>query len=445
MVGVKLQCMKHNMSLIAGIFGAGLAVSLITVYASAQSLAQTVPEAPSNAGDALYDDPKRGETVRERSRPGYDPAGVRVGSFFFYPEVGLEEIYRDNIFYSDAGEEADFVTVVEPRASLKSNWESHSLEIRGGMEAGRYLDNTSENYLDWDIGADGRVDIQRGAAVTGGLWLARRHEDRRSVDQVGASEPVTYHAYGVRAGGSKRFNRLYVRAGVESEWFSYDNVAASGGGTFRSSDRDRRVIVGSVRSGYAISPRFEPFVELGANDRHYDQRFDDGGFERDSQGWEATTGAAFDLSRVTYGEFYVGYLSQDYDRDGFDTIDGFSFGGELTWNPTGLTTVSAGAERTVEETTLSGASGALRSAFDLHVDHELRRNVILFGFAGYSLIEYQDISRDDDLASAGLGATYLANEYLKLDLSYANAYRNSTANASDYNTQTVRFRVTGRL
>ncbi len=432
-------------SMIAGVLSAGVSLGGLSSICAAQTVAQAVPEAPADAGDALYDGPKRGETVRERSRPGYDPVGIRMGSFFLFPEIGIEEFYRDNIFYSDTGEESDFVTVVEPRASLKSNWDNHSLQFQGGVEAGRYLDNTSENYVDWDFSADGRIDIQRGFALTGGGWVERNHEDRRSVDQVGAGEPVTFYAYGLQAGAVKRFNRLYVRADLASEWFAYDNVDAAGGGSFRSSDRDRRVLEGSVRSGYSVSERLEPFVELAVNDRSYDQRVDDNGFERDSQGWEATVGTAFDLTGVTFGEVYAGYLSQDYDRDGFDTITGFSFGGALTWNPTGLTTVTAEAARTVEETTLSGASGALASAIDLRVDHELRRNVILFGTAGYTTIEYQDISRDDDLVNAGLGVTYLANEFLKLDMSYSNAHRDSTANGSDYNTQTVRFRVTGRL
>lgn len=407
--------------------------------------AQSTPESPQDEAARTPAEPRPGETVTGRARPEYDPVGIRAGGFFLYPELSLSEILHDNVFYEEDDPHGDLITVVSPSARLQSNWDRHGLTVYADADVGRYLSHEDENYVDARTGFDGRLDITRDTSLSGGLSAARLHEARSSPEQTGAAEPVTYRRWAGDATLAKHFNKFSARVGGDVAYYRYDNVDATGGGIFRSDDRDRRESEIEGRLGYELSPRIEPFLQASANDRSYDADVDDAGVDRDSHGWETVAGAALDFGGVTFGELYVGYFEQRYERAAFDTISGPSFGGDITWNPTGLTTVTAGLERSVEETTLNGASGALQTAFRAGIDHELRRNVILSADTRLAERDYDGITREDTDARFGIGATYLANEYLELGVRYGYAMRDSTRAGADYDAQTLLFRVTGQL
>lgn len=59
-------------------------------------LAMLVAAAPAEAvefGRALI-----GNTVQSRVHRGYEPVGIRAGSFMFFPSLDLRGEYNDNIF-----------------------------------------------------------------------------------------------------------------------------------------------------------------------------------------------------------------------------------------------------------------------------------------------------------------------------------------------------------
>lgn len=407
------------------------------------ALAQSPPDEPETTAPQRSD-PAPGETVRERDRPAYDAVGVRLGGFFLFPEFSATEFYRDNIFYEESGGEGDFVTVLSPGARLASNWSRHAVSVSASVDQGLHANNSDENYLDARFGADGRIDVARDFFLTAGMNANRLHEDRSSPDQTGAAEPVTYWRYGTDLGVVKRFNRLRVEATGRADIYRYDNVDAIGGGVFVSEDRDRREMLGSFEVGYAISDRIEPYVRGAVNQRAYDEDAA-GGQVRDSDGWETVLGGRFDLGGITSGEVYAGYLEQTYDSSAFETISGISFGGALTWNPTGLTTVEVALDRTVEETTVSGASGGLRTGGTVSVDHELRRHVIVSADGAYALTDYDSITREDRTGSGELGATYLFNRNLSSRAGYRFQWRRSNVTGADYDVQTFLISLTAKL
>ncbi len=435
----------HGRSACAAIVRAGLVGLAIGASQIGTAAAQTVPRTAQEPQERARTGPQRGQGVAERPRPEYDAIGVRLGGFFLYPSLGLAERYRDNIFYQDSDTTGDLVTILSPSLRLQSNWNVHSLTVYADADSGTYLDRSSENFLDMRAGAAGRLDIRRDLALSGEVSAARLHEPRSSPDQVGAAEPVTYRLLRAESTLAKRFNRLALRVTGGLDNYSYDNVPATGGGTFDSKDRNRTVFEQGVQLGYQVSPALEPFLRAGLNQRRYERTPDDNGFDRNSWGWSTVGGLAFDLGGITSGEGYLGYFEQRYARAGFGPIAGVSAGGSLLWNPTEITTVTLGADRIVEETTLSGAAGALRSALRAEVDHELRRNVILSANARYAVIDYEDITRVDNVAGASMGGSYLANEHLRLGVDYSYALRSSNAAGADYRTQTIMLRVTGQL
>ena len=88
----------------------------------------------------------------------------------------------------------------------------------------------------------------------------------------------------------------------------------------------------------------------------------------------------------------------------------FAVNGNVQWFPTELTTVTAKANRTVQDSIIPTSPGNLDTGGSIQVDHELRYNVILSGMASFDDYAYQGIDRDDQRWSIGIGAKYLLTQ-----------------------------------
>ena len=363
-----------------------------------------------STGTALAQ-PPRGESVIERERPAYDPKGIRVPGFLFYPSFTVGELFDTNIYRSQQNTKNDFVTTLNPELKLRSDWNNHELNFIAAADIGRHAKNPSEDYEDFRFGTNGRLDISRDSNLFGGITYSRLHEDRGSPDDVLGVHPTVFTALYPRIGYLHRFNRISVRADASLLRLNYDDVARGRGlGEVNNDDRDRFLGLGSVRVAYEIQKEYEAFIRGSYNVVRYDNTPDDTGFNRNSHGWEVVGGVALDFTGVLTGDFFAGYRKQYMSADRrLKDVDGPTFGANFTWNPTGLTTVQAGIERSVQQSTLLGASGYFATVYRASVDHELRRWLILSGYGQFRHDVYFGNGRNDKIFGAGIGIRYFMN------------------------------------
>ena len=388
-------------------------------------------------------------SVYERARPDFSAPGARSGSFIFNPTIDAGGRYNSNIFARRAGatvqnpgEIDDFIWSVKPGFSLSSDWSQNFFQLTGNADLSRYTDNPNEDYSDFNIGANGRIDIERGMNITYGASFTNQHEDRGSPDTNGAQDELTtFDRFTANVGFERDQSIASFAAEVNYESLSFSSPALVGGGVLNNTDRDRERYAGSVRLGYELDQYYEAYVQLEANRVEYDDSQADGGPQRNSDGWEITGGAAFDITGTSYGEFYVGYLKQNYDSNSLANIDSFTFGASMLWNPTGLTSVRVGVDRGVQETVAFAqdaqgnaalVSGILGTSYRVDFEHELQRNVLLQGGIGLTTSNFEGSVRNDDLYSAGFGVRYLMNRNLSLNANYDWDYRSSNAATQDY-------------
>ena len=393
----------------------------------------------------MAQEPQRGETVTERPRPDLDPLGVRAGSFLVLPKLSLSEAYDDNIFSTENNTESDFITVISPEVAVQSDWNNHFLGFGAAADIGRYASNGDEDYEDFVLRGSGRLDILRDRYVSGGVTFRKTHEDRGSPDDVNGEEPTEFTVLTPTLGAFNRWNRFSLRGDLSMQRHDFDDARSSTGQIFNNDDRDRSRYVASVRGGYEIVPEYEAFVRVAWNTVKYSDDVDDNGIARDSDGYEAVVGTRIDLTGVTYGDIYAGWRSQSYEDDRLETSEGPSFGGALTWNVTGLTTVKGSLSRSVEETTLTGASSFFATDFKLSVDHEILRNLILGANAGYIFNDYEGITREDDIYRAGAYARYLMHRNLYLTARYNYEQRESNVVGADYDKNIFLLRLETQL
>ena len=383
-------------------------------------------------GPAIAQEPARNETVANRVRPELDPLGIRMGGFLFFPQLGVGARYDDNIYAVASGEIDDVIYVVEPEFALRSNWNRHALNFVAGAEAGYYRDNDSEDFVDAFVGSDLRLDISRDSRVTAALKYSKLHEGRDSPDDPDGVEPTEYSLLAANAGVANDFGLISFGISGGFNRYDFDNGVDALDQPVINDDRDRDAWQGTLRLGVEVSPNFEIFARGTYFTVAYDAEVDDAGFDRDSTGYNTVLGVDFDLTGVTFGELFAGYRAQDPDDPRFDSIEGAQFGGAVTWNPSGLTTIRAELGRDVREATQLDTPGYLATEADLMIDHELLRNLILGANAGYEKRAYENIDRDDTRVDAGLYAKYLMNRHLYVSLDYDYADLRSDIAAEEF-------------
>ncbi|WP_119681316.1 outer membrane beta-barrel protein [Indioceanicola profundi] len=379
----------------------------------------------------------RGIPVTERARPDFDALGIRAGAFLVKPSLTLTGAYDDNIFAEDEETVDDLVAVFLPSLIVQSDWNSHYLRLRSAAEIGRHADFTSEDYEDFNIGADSRLDITRGDSINSTLEYRREHDERGSPNDVGGREPTEYDlVYGL-LGYSRTGRRVTLR--VQGSFNDYDFKDVPGVGTtiVDQDFRDRIEYNVASRVGYEFRPDTSIFVQGALNWREYDNNV------RNSDGYRLDAGFSFDLGGVTTGELFAGYRQQKYDNPLFQNEDGFTYGGNILWNPTSLTSVQFRLINEVNESTETGASAYISSGASIQVDHELLRNVLIGGLVGYTENDYRGIERMEDVWNLGATADYLLNRNLRVGVGYRYITRDSTTANEDYTRNVVTLSLRG--
>ena len=260
-------------------------------------------------------------------------------------------------------------------------------------------------------------------ALTGGARAETFFEPRTAISNLpNALEPVEANVVGANVGGDYEFGRVQLRGRIGIDSFDYEDVPLRSGGTADQDFRDRDETVGTLRAAYAVERDWAVFAEARLIDRSYDNNSAAGEtetpFTRDSQGTVFLVGTDFELPVLLRGEFAVGYQSFEYDDARFNDVDGLSVDGRLEWFVTQLTTLTANANRSVIDPGLFGEAGATETRVGLRADHELLRNLILFGQIGVANYDFENTDRSDDRFDLGAGLTYKLNKRAWVETAY---------------------------
>lgn len=391
------------------------------------------------ADAALGQEVQRNVTVRDRARPDFDPLGMRAGAFLIFPSITVDGRYDDNVFATKNNEKDDFIAVIQPRVSVVSNFVRHALGFTVFADIGRYASETDEDFEDFGARANGTLDITRNNRLVGSLGFTRGHEERSSpetVDRV-VNTPNKFDNYNATLAFHQDFNRFNFRLSGEAQRRSYINNSQQ--------NRDRNIFAGFLRTGYFISPRINAFVEGGYAVQKRDTATDLLGRSRDSQAWTARVGTEIDITGLVFGEVFVGYSRQTFDDSAFSSTDGFVYGVGVTWNPTGLTSLTLTGRGGFRPTDEAAASTNLQSTIGLRVDHELLRNLLIGGDIGYQRDDFIDANRTDNRIELGADLTYLINRHFSVGAGYSFTTRDSDVSGAEFTRNVFTLSVNARL
>ncbi|MDC7676458.1 outer membrane beta-barrel protein [Asticcacaulis machinosus] len=399
----------------------------------------------AGAQDYFVQEKDKNSSVASRVPPGYEPLGIRTGGFDIYPKVDLGLERTDNVFFSDTAKEDDMILTARPEVRAQSRWSRHALLGSVYTNIRRYGDNDTQNTEDWGANVYGRADVTRFSNIYGGINLGRTSESRGDPSlSENIVEPVEVKSDGFNLGGQMTFNRFRLGVDGSVSALDYTDVRTTDLVNFPSGiqDQDNRDVKYNrfaIRGDYALSPDTSVFISYDYNERKYDQAL--AAADRNSNGYNISIGAAFDLTDLLRGEVRAGYLMQDYDNFAYSTARGTSFSAQVEWFPTRLTTVNFNAGRSINETPYAGASGFLSTQLSVTVDHELLRNFVISGGVFHFDDEYRGLDRADKRDSLSLGGRYLINRRLSLKGEYMHSKLGSDGLAAfrDYTHNSVKF------
>jgi len=377
------------------------------------------------AGRAQAQEPPPRVTVTERERPEVDAVEHTLGGFDLATMLGVGSEHDDNVFATRNAPRADTALWLEPAFELDSNWTRHSLSVAGDFKAVRYSDFSTEDYDDNSLRLTARIDVRDLSPLSFDLSRTEGVEGRESPDDRAGTERTKVNTDVARIAYANERTRLKLEVGTEWTEFDYQDGYRLNASVINNDDRDRREAVAHVRVGYQVATDYGFFVQATANDRSYDQLRDDAGYNRSSKGSELALGIALDRSGIVYGDFFGGYRRQQFEDARFEDVEGPTFGASLTWNVTALTTLSALAERVLEDTTIVGVSGIESTRFRLAADHELLRNLILSLAIDTEEEDFQGVEQTDDIRGVSFTLRYLMNRRLHVLGGYRTERRSS--------------------
>ena len=362
----------------------GVAAIATVCFAAPVVAVELAPELRLPALEAGMPDirrrPEEARTVTPltRPRPELDPLGARIRSFMLWTRVDLKADYNDNVFATDGHERSDYVAVVAPQVRLVSDWSRHALSVGADSASARHQDFSGENYDDWRVFTDGRLDFGLASSLSAHASVASQHEDRASPDSTPGGQLSSYRVSELQGGWLHPFGRFQLQLNSTVDGYRFDNRSAAGlpAGTLVGSDRDRTSTLSEGRLRYTVWPGYGAFVRAAYNTQRYD-RLAPGGVSRDSDGYEAGLGLDVELTDLIFGNGFVGYYKQNYDAPGAAARGGLGFGADLYWNVTTLSTLHFQTRRSVQETIQAGSFGAVTTDAALELEHELLRNLVL--------------------------------------------------------------------
>jgi hypothetical protein len=362
--------------------------------------------------------------VKNRRQPGYEPVGIRAGSWMFSPSLISGGFYDSNVFSSNTLKRSDIAAVFEPSLRANTLWEHHGIDITLDTQSTVYKQNSGLDQTNASLTGNAWYDIAHDLAVLTNFEAAHLNEGVGTLTSpANAVQPTPYNLLSGDVSLRKDLNRVTTSIGVRTDSYEYGSTRAQNGTIIDQSSRDGQIYSIHGRIDYAFSSTLGWFGGVEGNQR--DIRGVPG-HTLDSQGYRALSGVKVELTSLISGEFGAGYVQQRFDDPTIGTIEGPTYRARLMWRPTRLLDVHFSAEQIVTETADTSAVGVLGNALQLGVDYELRRNVIISLAGGYESDRFFGEVRKDHVITSDERIKYLLSRFGAISL-----YHQYTARSSD--------------
>lgn len=343
----------------------------------------------------------------------YDPVGIKVGTFVFFPEVETGLRATTNVL-SSPDPDSDIAYTLDPSARLVSNWSRHALEFNAEATLSFFNEFDTEDDRGYFLEARGRLDFTRRSNLQALISHDFSQESRSAIDASNTPDRTNVNTDRAAVTFNHRFNRLSVqlRGSLETRDFGDD---IDNGVLISNADRNIDEWEQAVRATWEFKPTLSVFAEVGFIQREFGAPSQADDILRDSTGERYRVGLDFgDTGAYLRGEISVGYGIERPNTSQLQEVEAFLFDANASWRVSELTTLLLNARSDIEDTTTEGSGGVVTHFIGLEARHAFRRHLI--GTAGMSIstrdFDATQFKEDEWRAEAGLEYFFNRNAVL---------------------------------
>jgi hypothetical protein len=381
--------------------------------------------------------------VKNRQQPGYEPVGIRAGSWMFSPSLISGALYDNNVFSSNTMKRSDIAAVIEPSLRARTLWEQHGIDLTLDAQETAYHANPGLDQTNASLKGNSWFDVAHDMQVLTNFQIAHLNVGVGTLSSpAGAVQPTPYDLLSGDVSIRKEFNRLTTSIGFRTDSYDYGSTRAQNGTVINQDSLDGQIYSLHSRADYAFSPVLGWFGAAEGNERNIRGT---PGQPLDSQGYRVLSGITVGLGHLISGEFGAGYVEQRFVDPTIGTVSGPSYRAKLTWSPTRLLDIHFKAEQLVTQTSDTSSSAVLADALQLGLDYELRRNVIVSLAGGYETDRFFGQQRKDHVITTDASIKYLLNRFGAISVYHRYTARNSDIPALTFDKNQVGINVTAQF
>ena len=346
--------------------------------------------------------------------------GTSLGAFTLYPAMDISAGYDDNVFATAAPTTGSAFFLVRPSLELKSEWTNHQLRVLASGGFGYYVSAPTQNYQNYLVQVDGRLDIRTDFYLTGLVAFRRNTEALGTPNVAFAQAPTVVDSVPVELSLYQRFNRVYYQLSASAtRYLYYDNSTITAGG-LPGGSRDRTDYEERLRVGYELSDRVSLFIAPSYNQRIYAETVNVAGQQRDSTGWNFGVGATLVTGPKSSLEGAIGTTSQTY-AGGGTTTSALTFQLAGSWNGYEPLMLRPVLMRTINESALSNYQNYISTTLGLDWTYDIHYPWKAVGGFSYNTADYTPAfgvpnvqPRTDYFFKGSIGLLYEVNPFYSI-------------------------------
>lgn len=365
------------------------------------------------------------------------PGAVPVGPMFAYPSLEIA-VRRDSNIAIQPAATSDTIWYLRPAVRLEAKQGENVYDFGYRGEYGRYNSQTTDNFENHDLFANGNMTFDARNHLQLGLQYQDRVDPRGTLNLAATPTPNRWHQSSVKGlysyGAQDAAGKLELEGGYADK--RYDNNRFA---TF-TLDYDR------TDYGATFLWRVQPktFLTFILRQSAYDYR--DPTVTLDSKDTFMLLGARWDATALTSGRFSVGNQRKKFESAGAaagrQDFSGTAWEGGINWKPLTYSSVDFNTQRrTVDSTGLGDFT--INQTHQVLWTHAWSSQVTTILTGVYSYDEFSGrsaavaaiggVSREDTTQSVGLRLNYAMRRWLKIGADYIYSTRDSNDNNFDYN------------
>lgn len=377
-------------------------------------------------------------TVAAADRSFAAPEGVRLGNFIFYPSVGQEAVYDSNIYGLAKEPVADWRFITTPTLSIQSDLPRHAFDMTIFGRFMNFADNTDQNYANFGALARTAIHIDHAHTFSATARASRENEERTaSTAPRDAAEPVPIDRFNGSIGLTRDVGRLYGTVAATAEHLDFGSIRALDGSTLDQNYRDQTIYSAQLRAGYRFSPGYEIVGKVRVL-RQYNDGETPAADDRNSNGYEAAMGLAFETSPLFRWRLLAGWGGRYYDRSDIPDVQTGLFEAQMQWLASDRLTVTANASHEIVDEFGAADNGRIETSAGAIAEYEIRHDLVANAGLEYADLDFIGSSRQDRVYAATVGLDYYYTKNWLFSAGYTFETRSSNEAEFDLDRSLVR-------